>query len=87
MKKILRSKRPIEIETPGATICYPAGTVMQTKADDRLNDDGLHICWGHGEYITIERDAFEVLAIHTKTIKVETIVGEDGEFIETRVVG
>tara|TARA_R100000808_G_C2155291_1_gene167360 strand:- start:6385 stop:6645 length:261 start_codon:yes stop_codon:yes gene_type:complete len=86
VKTILRAKRRVEVETPGVGLMYPKGHEIRVGQHDKLTEKGLHVCWGHGGYTLIPRDAFEIIEIHTETVTVETLVGEDGRWIETRKV-
>jgi len=84
MKKIVRVNRRVEYETAGVKTVWPKDSDICFGRSDILNDDGLRLYWGHGRYSTIPRDAFEVITIHTETIVIETLVGEDGRFIEMK---
>jgi hypothetical protein len=84
VKTILRAKRRIEVETIGIGMMYPEGKEIHIGRQDKLTEKGLQVCWGHGGYTLIPRDAFEIIEVHTETVTVETLVGEDGRWIETR---
>ena len=86
MKTLIRLTRRFEFKSPGYTMVYPAGTDVRVGTSDILDESGLHICLGHGLYNMIPRDAFEIITIHSETVTIETLVNEDGQFIETRRV-
>jgi len=86
VRKILKSKESFEVETPGGEIRYPRGTTLRVKPTDKLDDEGWHIMWAREHYITVPRKLFEVLTVHTKIIKIETVINEAGDVVDSRVL-
>ena len=86
MKTIFRAKRQIVLKPPTGLFTRAPGADIVLNKSDKFTEKGLHLCWGHGLYGFIPRDDFEVITVHTETVKIETLVGEDGRYIETRRV-
>ena len=83
MKQILRITRAVNVAMRTLSLRYPHGTDVCIGKDDYLDDEGWHIVSGGQDYL-VPRSHFNILTVHTKTIKIETLVDEAGLFVETR---
>ena len=83
MKQILRTTRAVTVARPLLSLRYPRGTDVFLGENDTIDEEGWHIQWGEEKY-TVPRNYFQVLTVYTKHIRVETLVDEAGQFIETR---
>jgi len=83
MKQILRMTQAAQVEMRTLSLRYPCGTDVSVGKDDFLDDEGWHIASG-GQHYLVPRNHFQILTVHTKTIKVEILVDEAGQFIETK---
>ena len=83
MKQILRAKVPLNIITGYSSLRYPRGTDIMVAEDDFVDEEGWHLCRGDKEHL-VPRSNFQILTVHAMTIRVETLVDEDGKFVEMR---
>ena len=83
MKQILRTTRAVTVAMPSLSLRYPRGTDVFLGENDIIDEEGWHIQWGEEKH-TVPRNYFQILTVHTKTITVETLVDEAGQFVETR---
>jgi len=83
VKQILRVTKAVNVAMRTLSLRYPRGTDIYIGKDDYLDDEGWHIVSGGQDYL-VPRDHFNILTVHTKTIKIETLVDEAGQYVETR---
>ena len=83
MKQILRMTKGANVVMQTLSLRYPRGTDVSIGKHDYLDEQGWHVVSGGQDYL-VPRDHFQILTVHTKTIKVETLVDEAGQYIETR---
>ena len=83
MKQILRITKAVNVVMRTLSLRYPRGTDVCIGKEDYLDDEGWHIVSDRQDYL-VSRNHFNILTVHTKTIKIETLVDEAGLFVETR---
>ena len=83
MKQILRAKVPLNIITGYSSLRYPRGSDIMVAKGDFVDEEGWHLRRGDKEHL-VPRSNIQILTVHTPTITSETLVDEDGKFVETR---